>query len=108
MCHARQDKKGLREYFRALQDYCSDERDMRLRTKNLRETLNARNCQKAIRKWRLRMEKTKRVRAFLARGTLQKKKLDLRSVMLAWRQEFFVDKDISLKVTRLVQMLATR
>lgn len=70
---ARVEQKTVKNWFVAWQVYASEERDCRMRTQNLRQALNAKAVAKAIRKWRLRSEKTKQMRAFLKRGKFVKK-----------------------------------
>ena len=83
---ARAQKKSLRDWFAAWQTFASEERDCRLRTENLRQVLKARQATKALRKWRLRTEKTQQMRAFLKRGKFVKRQLNLKTAYLAWKQ----------------------
>jgi len=55
---AKVEHRTCREWFAAWQEYASEERDTRLRTKNLREALKSRQISLAITKWNLRTQKT--------------------------------------------------
>jgi len=51
---ARTNQKTLKDWFVGWQIYASEERDTKMRTKNLQQALHARAVSKALRKWNLR------------------------------------------------------
>ena len=66
------EKRTLQDFFTALQVYASEERDCRMRTKNLKEALRGRKIAQALRKWKARKETTQKMRAFFKRAKFVK------------------------------------
>lgn len=56
--NARKQQRTTADWFSAWQIYASEERDTRMRTKNLREIMRAKQGSKALKKWNMRVQKT--------------------------------------------------
>ena len=70
---ARMDKKTLQDWFTGWQVYASESRDCKQRTEKLKQAIRAKKIQKALMRWKMRMEATLKMRSFLKRGKFIKK-----------------------------------
>ena len=102
---AKKNQRTLADWFSAWQVYASEERDIRMRTQNLREIINAKKASKALKKWQMRMQKTHQMQAFMKRADFIKRAITIKACFNAWSKRKTRDKSMAGRVTALMEGL---
>ena len=102
---ARNDKGTLQKWFSGWQQYAGEERDIRMRTENLKQALKARAVSKALVKWQMRAQATAKMRAFFRRGKFVKRQLNMKSCFQAWRRENANERSFSNKIKAFMESM---
>ena len=84
----RQDKKMLKIYFEGFCKQIHWEKEIRERSQKLQVALGCKRSKNALKKWKMRVERTKKMREFFRRGVFIKKSQNLRDTFLAWKHQY--------------------